>query len=295
MLLLLWLASFFVALPATVVITESIDASVGESRMRVRLLEGFDTGWHGEYLHTARGIERTVSPSQVGLGAWLDNLDEGWSGRLFTRPWGIVATGGLFALLWLFFLGGILERFRRSRPRFFLSDFLGSGGEYFFRFLRLAVFSGALYFLVFKLAWWLFPWIRECTEDVTVERTVLLYNLLGAALIVFLLVLIKLIFDYAKVAMVVEERRSAFWALLRGVRFVFRRPLKTFGLVVGFALLLAVVSALYGLVAPGAGQSTASAIVGAFLVSQLFLAAKLFLKLGLLGSQVALYERETRA
>jgi hypothetical protein len=294
MLLFLWLASFFFALPATVVITESIDASAGESRMRVRLLEGFDTGWHGEYLHTARGIETTVSPSQVGLGAWLDNLDEGWSGRLFTRPWGVVATGGLFALLWLFFLGGILERLRRSRPRFFLSDFLGSGGGFFFRFFRLAVVSGVLYYLVFKLAWWLFPWIRERTEDITVERTVLLYNLLGAALIVLLLVLIKLIFDYAKIAMVVEGRRSALWALLRGLRFVLRRPLRTFGLVVGFALLLALVFTVYGFVAPGAGQATPLAIVGAFLVSQLFLVAKLFLKLGLLGSQVALYEREAR-
>jgi hypothetical protein len=294
MLLFLWLASFFFALPATVVITESIDASAGESRMRVRLLEGFDTGWHGEYLHTARGIETTVSPSQVGLGAWLDNLDEGWSGRLFTRPWGVVATGGLFALLWLFFLGGILERLRRSRPRFFLSDFLGSGGGFFFRFFRLAVVSGVLFYLVFRLAWWLFPWIRERTEDITVERTVLLYNLLGAALIVLLLVLIKLIFDYAKIAMVVEGRRSALWALLRGLRFVLRRPLRTFGLVVGFALLLALVFTVYGFVAPGAGQATPLAIVGAFLVSQLFLVAKLFLKLGLLGSQVALYEREAR-
>ena len=99
-------------------------------------------------------------------------------------------------------------------------SFLASSSRYFFRFLRLVIAAGLAYYLIYRFSLWLFPEIERATRDVTVERTVLLYNLVAAAFVLLLLVLVKVSIDYAKISTVVEERRSMVLAALRGAQFV---------------------------------------------------------------------------
>ena len=49
LLLLLWLVNLLIALPAAILIEESIHDSLKWSRARELLREGFDTGWYGEF------------------------------------------------------------------------------------------------------------------------------------------------------------------------------------------------------------------------------------------------------
>ncbi|MHC4816335.1 MAG: hypothetical protein ACYTFN_25050, partial [Planctomycetota bacterium] len=65
-LVVLWLALVLVALPAGVLIEESIRASIGASRVDENLREGLDLSWLGEYRSHARGLEESVQPSIVG-------------------------------------------------------------------------------------------------------------------------------------------------------------------------------------------------------------------------------------
>ncbi len=52
---------------------------------------------------------------------------------------------------------------------------------------------------------------------------------------------------------------------------------------------------LYSFVAPGAGQSTVTGVVLAFVIGQAYLVAKLVVRLAFYGGQLALYEGVTRA
>jgi len=290
--LMLWLVNLVVALPMTAAIAGSIQSSVGESLVQGHLVDGFDTGWLGEYEAAAKGLEKTFRPSIVGAGAFFDNLEAWWSGRLFSGFPGLVGLGVLYALLWAFLLGGVLQWM--VRPEGFeggvvSSTFFANSGSFFLRFVRLAVISGALYFLIYRFARWLFHRLDMATRDVTVERTVLLWVLLAAAVVVLLLVLVRIVFDFAKVMTVVENRHGMLLAAWAALRFVAAHPLRTLGLYGGFASLWLVLLALYAAVAPGPGQASWITVILAFLVGQLMLILHLGLRVALLGGETALY------
>lgn len=292
--ILLWLASLVAALPAAVVVHEAIHRSVGTSLARESLRGGFDTGWFGEFEAASEGLPATLSPSHTGVGAVLDTLDAWWNGDLFRMPVSTLAFGVAFALLWLFLVGGALTRLHRPRDRMGWVDVVAAGGRLFPRYLRLAVLSAPLYYGVFRLAGWLFPKIEHLTRDVTLERTVLVYNMLAAVLIVLLLALVKMVGDYAKIAIVVENRRSSVLAFLAGCGFVLRHPISTLGLVSLFAVLTMALIAAFAAVAPGARESTVVGIILAIAASQVFLVLRTALRLGLLASQVVLFDEQRR-
>ena len=285
----LWLALLLVALPAGVLIEESIHASIGASRVDESLREGLDLGWLAEHGRRAQGLASTLRPSIVGRGAVFDNLESWFSGELFLDL-RTIAFGAAYALLWLFLLGGVLDRFARRERTFVLGPFLAAGARYFPRLLRLTAISGVLYFGIYRFARWLFPWIERLTRDVTAEGRVLLAHLGGAVVVIALLGLVNLVFAYAKIAVVCEGRRSSLVALVRAVRFVAGRPWRAIGLYLALSLLAVATIGLYALLAPGPGQSSAIGIALAFLAGQAFVVARLGLRLTYFGAQMRLYE-----
>ena len=121
----------------------------------------------------------------------------------------ILAGIAAYAAFWLFVTGGILDRFARGRP-IFTAAFFAACGVYFARFLRLAVFIGAAYFILFR---WLYPLLFETlfglfVSDVSTDRDLLwlrglLYGVFAAALVA-----VDAVADFAKVRAVVEDRRA---------------------------------------------------------------------------------------
>jgi hypothetical protein len=214
------------------------------------------------------------------------------TGNLVTRSLGLTVVGGLYALLWLLMLGGAIDRFadRDARPGF--RRFFGAGGRFFFRFVRLAVLSCALYFAVYRVSRQLFAWMDEATRDVTVEGTIFYYSLLIWGFTAVLLTLIHACFGFAKVATVVDDRRSMLLAAVRGFVFVVRHPARTLGLYYGFLLVTGFVIIGSVLLAPGVGQQTYEAVLWAFAGGQIFLLLRLFVRLSLLGGQTALYQAD---
>lgn len=294
MVLWLWLVNVAVTLPAAIVMSESLESSIGASLVHEKLAAGFDLDWYGEFRAGAAGLDATFTPTLMGAGALYANIEDWLLGGLFGLFPGVVAIGVLYALLWALFVGGILDRF--SQPGFFsLHRFLSAGGKFFFRFLRLAVIAGVFYYLVYRFAGWLFEGIGTWTQDVTVERTVLLYVLLGCVVVVFLLTLVNAAFDYAKIATFVEDRSSMLFAALRGIRFVVSHPGKTLGFYYALGIVGVLLIGLYAFVAPGAAQSTATGVALAFLVGQAYLVAKLMLRLAFYGGELAIYEDVVRA
>lgn len=289
MVLGLWLALALAALPAALSVTSSLENGFGSSLAAENMTRGFDFSWHSEFKDVARGLETTFAPTLSGAGAIFDNL-EGWAtGRLFQLPAGVVALGVGFAAVWALLLGGVLARFARPDERYGPSRFLQEGAAYFFRFTRLVLLSGVLYALIYLLHRFLYGRVADLTRDVFAERTVLAYSLAVVALTVFLLTLVHVCFAYAKIATVLEERRSMVFAALRGVAFVISHPVKTLGLYYAMGLIVLAVVAVYALVAPGAGQSTAPGILAAFLFGQLYLLLRLCLRVSLLAAQMSLY------
>lgn len=287
----LWAANLVLAAPLAVFMMAAIHGFTADSDSHRALMEGFDTGWYAEF-STSGSLEETFSPSHIGVGAWLDNLDRWWDGQIFLEHPLILATGAVFVLFWLLVLGGVLEAMREGAPRPRLSTVVADGVEFFPRLLRISVVTAVGYYSVFRLARWFFPKIHDFTKDMTTETEVLFFNLAGALVVVLLVAAVRLVSDYAKIAVILERRKSALVALAKGLRFVASNPLRTLALAFCYAGSLAVVFGLYSVAAPGAGDSTPLAILFAFGVSQLFMWVKHALRVGLLASEVAFFELE---
>ncbi|MBI2822467.1 MAG: hypothetical protein HYX74_09605, partial [Acidobacteria bacterium] len=134
----------------------------------------------------------------------------------------------------------------------------------------------------------LFRWVDDWTRDWTSERLILFPNVAAYAVVFVVLVFINMAFDYAKIHTVLQDRKNMLAAASRGVGFVLAHPIRTFGLYGAAGLLGILVVATYAVVAPGANQSTVTTVVAAFLAGQLYLLARIWVKLVFLGSQTAL-------
>ncbi len=219
----------------------------------------------------------------------MDGWDAGWAAEFALVNGAASSAVAASVLLWLFVSGGILDRFARARP-IRTAAFFAACGVHFLRFLRLGVVIGTAYWALFA---WLHPFLfttlwNRWTGDVTMERDAVVIR--AALYVVFLvsLALVSLVSDYAKVRIVVEDRRSVIGALGAALRFVRRRPFRTMGLYLLSALAsLAVVGLWYGAV-PAATWSVA----WAFLVTQVYVLFRIWTRLVWMAAEVVFFQGE---
>lgn len=287
----LWLFNFAMALPLALVMSDQIESSLGASLRYENLRSGFDMDWYEEFSHNARAFGQTFSPAVIGIGPFLGNLESWLDGSLWTGNAGLVGLGAGYIIVWIFLLGGILQRCTQPNERLTIELFFSACGRYFLRFMLLVMISAVFYFFIFIfIAPTLFSFITNATRDATVERSVFFMVAGAYMLIAFLLATVNMVFDYAKISTVIRDQRNMLTATMDGFRFVFAHPAKAYGLyfILGGCMLLAL--GFYSLIAPGANQANRFSIFLAFLIGQVFLVIKLIVRLTFFGGQMALYQ-----
>jgi len=283
----LLVTTFATALPLGAALGAMIGEHLGSSVLADKPAWNWNEGWAAEFAAEARGIGRTFTHEIVGFGGTLKILSD-IADRRSINPTLMVAAVA-YGVLWIFLTGGILDRLARGRA-VRAAAFFSACGAYFGRLLRLAVVMLAAYWALFR---YVHPFLLDriynhYTRNMTVERDglvvrVALYLAFATALFV-----VNLIFDFAKVRMVVEDRRSVIGALGASMRFLRRRPLRAFGLYllngVGFLMVLR----LWLEAAPQAWDS----VSWAFLVTQLYLLARIALRLVFIASETVFFQGE---
>jgi hypothetical protein len=282
--------TLLLAVPPALLLREELRAHLGSSLAAETAAAGVNYDWWQELSSDASGLRATFVPGIIGFAAVLENTSAIADGRWPDGP--VAGLAAAYVLIWTFLAGGVLDRFARQRPTK-ASGFFAAAGVYFFRFLRLAFLAALGYWLLFGVV---HPWLFDrlygwAIRELDVERTAFGIRLLLYGVFAALLTGWNLTLDYAKIRAVVEDRRSMIAALEAGARFAWRRPGRVaalYGLnAAAFLLLLA----LYGLVAPGAGPAGIVAWLG-FLVSQVYLVARLGLKLLFYASETAFFQGE---
>jgi hypothetical protein len=287
----LWLLTLVAALPLTVAMEESMRTDIGSSQVQQDLRGGLDMGWLEEFHYRNEGLARLLTPGRVGpVMAW-ENLELWLSGDWLLENRHLAATGVFFLVLWILIQGGVIGQLSQPDSRFQIGSFLASSGTFFLRFIRIAAIAGFAYYGVYRLAFWLFPAIERWTRDVTVEKTALGFHLVGAGLIVLLMTLVHLISEYAKIATVQEDRRSAILAMVHSLVQVVRHPLQSFGLMGLFFLALAVGQWLLYLVLPDARNASVQAVILAFFIGQIYLLARAALRLARFSAEIRIYNQ----
>ncbi len=283
-----WTLTLLVSLPLALALRGMLAQHLGASLAADTATSGVNYDWMQEFGDQASGLGTTFKPTVIGFGAILDNLS-GFIDRT-KRPVVIVGAASVYIVLWIFVAGGIIDRYARDRATR-AYGFFASAGEFFFRFLRLAVAQWIVYAVLFGA---LHPWLFDTlyprlAHETTVERTAFLIRV-GLYLVFGILVAgCTMIFDYAKVRAVAEDRRSMLSAINAAVGFIGRNAGAAVTLfLVNFGV-FAIAVGLYALVAPGAGRSGLSMWLGVA-VGQLYVLARLWIKLTFWASETALFQ-----
>jgi hypothetical protein len=99
-----------------------------------------------------------------------------------------------------------------------------------------------------------------------------------------------MMFDYAKVRAVVEDRRSMLGAVNAALGFIGRNYAAAVALFAADFVLFGIVVGVYALIAPGAGGAGLMMWVG-FAIGQLYVLARLWVKLLFWATETSLFQR----
>jgi hypothetical protein len=280
----LWAATVVVALPFAMMLQLLIGDHLGDSLAAQSAADSVNFDWWNEFLAQTSGVGVSFVPGILGFAAVMKNLSTVADGTRLPTVVAIAVSAHM--VVSLFLIGGVMDRLARDRA-VGAGAFFSACGVYAVRFFRLAIIATAVYWVLFvPYHQMLFDGIYPTLiEEVTLERTAFFYRVGLYLLFLAPLLFVNLIFDYAKVRAVIEDRRSMIGALVAGWRFVRRHPGAAIGLYALDALLFLAVIGVYFLAAPGVNQNAL-----AFAVGQLYIVLRVIVRLQFAASQIALFQ-----
>lgn len=220
---------------------------------------------------TAVELRDRLFPADLGLGGFPFNISARDYYEAVLSP-AQNATLALLLIIWIFLSGGIIDRLARD-SRSQSTRFFAACGACFGPLLRLTLLSMLVYAAVLA---WLEPWLARLSEGVPETSRLALFGVLAT-----LLFLIAIVFDYARVRLVIEDRRSAVGALGASLRLLRAHAGRTFATQALFWALLVLWISL----------RSSSGPAHPLWLALLFTAGELLLKLALIGSQVSIYQQ----
>lgn len=276
--LLVYGVNFLFALILASAVGMAIAGSVGHSLAGENLLQGFDGTWFRSFSADAQGLAATFNPGVVGIGAVFSGLDAMLRGGLLANHPLITGMGVLYLLMWTLFSAGFIALYaqqdQKGEPAF-----LKHAAQFFSRFLALAVMAGILYYLIFRFVFGgLSKFVDELTRETIDERVHFFYTLLKYVVVWLLVLTVNVLFDYSKIFTVLRDHRNALTAPLHAARVVFGHIIRTYGLYFSIGVVWVVLMLVYWLIAPGAGQASWITIFGAFVLGQLYLLSRIWVR-----------------
>lgn len=269
-LLLLGTNLLFAALLTAPLYRQLMD-SIGYSREGALLLEGFQSVWLAEF----RFAHPDFFPAMNAL---------------------LLPAGILYFLLQCVLSGGIIELcIRRDARRGWARTFFRGTADHALPFLRIGIAAAA----VLLLAHWLMMTKLHGTIEGWIEQSprVSLEFALDTALpfsTILVIIVIDMIFDYARIQKVRCALPSAALATVGAVRFCGTRPGGTAALCASMLLLTGLLHGLYLFVYALIPQNDLTGILLLFVVQEAWMAARIFLRIAAWAGQ-AEYHRMSGA
>ena len=261
----------------------ALAGSFGTSLAGERMRSGFDPFWYNSYAAQATGVAATFRPSVNGMGAVLDAADlflDGFLFLLFGPSTGIVPLALVYLISWSFLSGGFIATFAGTAPP---GGFLASACRHFPSILIVTAVGVVFFGIVLgPVRFWLDESIAGALRETIDERVRFAWVLAEFAALWLIIWAGKLVTDYAKVAVVLRggggRIGAAMSGLWRGLRLVARHPLRTGGIYFCTGVLWLGTLVVYVAIAPGTGVSSAAAILGMFVLGQVYVLSRVYMR-----------------
>lgn len=220
----LWLANLFFGLLVLGPFIFLIGKDFARSLEGDRLLRGVDFVWLGDVILKHQH-------ALAGLSGW------------------VLVPVSLYLLWAIFSSGGILGRVAAGEEKTTLASFLSDGSRYFFRFFRTGLLAIPVYAVVFGILYRVLHLpLAAWSKAARTPWGDFWASTLGVFLFLALFSLVRMLFDYARIRLVVDRSRKAFRAVVVTVGFLGRRLASAWGLYLLIAAVTVLVSGLFLLV-----------------------------------------------
>lgn len=310
-----WVVNVAMALVLALPLLSQLNAYIRETLREDELLREFNRNWANWYQTwqidmQASEITRYVDYSILGYAPFLNHTEAVLGGTVvkavgnffyalivqfsLTAPDLLVGLTVLYVLISTFLAGAFIGTYAKEY-RLSFTEFLMEGAKHFGRLFRLSLLSLIIYYLLFL---WLFDWagnrIPVWTANSPSEMIPFIFYLVKNVLVLFLLSVVTLCFDYAKIRIVVEDRISALIALVAASRFALKNFRRTYALYLVLTLVGLVLIVVYAFLQTQLAQETYASIFLAFALGQLYLMTRMWLKASFYASQTSLYQQLER-
>jgi MFS family permease len=212
---------------------------------------------------------------------------------------GMLVTAGL-VLVVLFFLagifvnGGILQSLiHRRDDEGFAQVFFAGGGKFYGRFFRLSIYSLIFWIPAVFLYMIISGVLGIFTKNPLNEQGSFYIMLLRIAIALFLIFLIKMIMDYARLRIATQDSRSVLRSLLEAAGFVFRKLVKTLALYYLLGLTGVAAFLIYWGIRSTFSAGTLGTIWLGFIISQIFIASRGWLRIAFQAGQLRFFTLES--
>lgn len=302
---LLLVVNLGTALVLAVPLARSLRADLRQKQAAQSMMYGFDYSWWSEWSDRQSGWTSSFGPEIFGVGFAFRNVDLLLKGALpanvlarHPMPEGaplidpvLLGLALVYLLVQTFLAGGILSTLRGGQGTWTVQGMLHGSGFYFGRFFRVALLALCAAWLVFRLNAPFARWADAQARESVSETSAMAWLLGRHALLLLALFFVSLVSGYAKAIVVVEERSSALLAFVSALSFCARSLARTFGHYLAVALLGVGLIAFWRLLDGAYATTGYKTQLLTFALFQLFVLARLALRVMLMGGQLALYRR----
>jgi len=291
---IIYIVNLAVATILAIPMFATLNNSFGARAVREKMIQNFDYDWWSTFRLGANSFEKTIRPSlSSGFGTLFDNLQLLLNGKFNSFGIWILVFGVVYLLLAAFMNGGVIGIYADEKRSFTVSRFFSNSGFYFHHFFALTFAVAILFFIVYKfISPALFGIINGLSRNWMSDRAVWFVHLAGYIILLFIIAFFNMIFDYAKIIIVLEKKKSSWLCIWLGFKFAVKHFAKTIGLyfllaAVGLGLVL-----VFGLAQTFVQPTQIVLLVVVIAIQQIFIFLKIGLRLDFYGAQMALYQQD---
>jgi len=273
----------------------TLDDAVGRYGIRDQLVQGFDHEWWAGFDLQAEGLDKTIRPSlSSGFGPLLDNLELLLTGRFDSFGMWILTFAAAYLLLAAFFNGGVIGLFADDKRTFSLRKFFADSAFYFHHYFALALTAVLLFLVIYKLlSGLLFSVVDNLTAQWLSQRAVWSVNLAAYLVLLAVIIFVNMIFDYAKIIIVVAKKDSSWMCIWLALKFAVAHLAKTVGLYLLLSAVAIGLVSIAGLLLSVLQQGRILLFIIALLLQQVYIFAKIGWRLCFYSSQLSMYQSRT--
>jgi len=259
--------------------------------------EGFDFLWYQEFKDKNNNLSTTFGPFLTnGRGAILENIENISKLNFSTLPWSILLGILFYILLRTAISGGILNTFNQKKHTFSYRKFFNGAGHFFIRFLKIMCISFIWFtFLAFIINPNLKFFIQNIESEAYSEIPGFYMKLFQSAIILALLIFAQIVFDYARIKVVKENKYNVLKTVWSSFLFVLKHPLSTIGLYAILVFITAALTILLLFLNDLAGQLTSYGIILAIITQQILIFVFITFRIHLYASEIFLYRSKLKS